>query len=103
MVGEPEITPVRAAHRFDERALASYLDRLLGGSAPITVAQYEGGQSNPTFLVERGSERFVLRKKPPGRLLPSAHQVDREHRVMTALRGSAVPVPETVGVGSARS
>jgi aminoglycoside phosphotransferase (APT) family kinase protein len=98
MVGEPEITPVRAAHRFDERALASFLDQRLGGSVPLRVSQFEGGQSNPTFLVERGAERLVLRKKPPGRLLPSAHQVDREYRVMSALRKTAVPVPETIAL-----
>jgi len=98
MVGEPEITPVRAAHRFDERALAEFLDQRLGGSVPVRVAQFEGGQSNPTFLIERGSERLVLRKKPPGRLLPSAHQVDREYRVMSALRKTAVPVPETIAL-----
>jgi aminoglycoside phosphotransferase (APT) family kinase protein len=98
MIGEPELTAVRPAHRFDERALVAFLDAQLGGSAPISVRQFEGGQSNPTFLVERGSERFVLRKKPPGRLLASAHQVDREYRVMTALRGSDVPVPATVAL-----
>jgi hypothetical protein len=98
MVGEPEITPVRAAHRFDEGALASFLDARLGGRVPLRVAQFEGGQSNPTFLIERGAERLVLRKKPPGRLLPSAHQVDREYRVMSALRKTGVPVPETIAL-----
>jgi len=98
MVGEPEITPVRSAHRFDEGALASFLDARLGGRVPLRVAQFEGGQSNPTFLIERGTERLVLRKKPPGRLLPSAHQVDREYRVMSALRKTGVPVPETIAL-----
>jgi len=98
MIGEPEITPVRAAHRFDERALAAFLDRRLGGSVPLRVAQFEGGQSNPTYLIDRGGERLVLRKKPPGRLLPSAHQVDREYRVIRALRESRVPVPETIAL-----
>ena len=96
MIGEPQLTPVREAHRFDEGALASYLDGLLGGSVALSVQQFEGGQSNPTYLLDRAGERFVLRKKPPGKLLPSAHQVDREHRVMTALRGTDVPVPETI-------
>jgi aminoglycoside phosphotransferase (APT) family kinase protein len=96
--GEPQLTPVREAHRFDEGVLAAWLDAQLGGSAPVSVRQFEGGQSNPTYLVERGGERFVLRKKPPGKLLPSAHQVDREHRVMTALRESDVPVPETIAL-----
>jgi aminoglycoside phosphotransferase (APT) family kinase protein len=98
MIGEPEVTPVRAAHRFDERALAAFLDQRLGGSAPLRIAQFEGGQSNPTFLIDRGAERLVLRKKPPGRLLPSAHQVDREYRVMSALRKTGVPVPETIAL-----
>jgi aminoglycoside phosphotransferase (APT) family kinase protein len=98
MVGEPEITPVRAAHRFDEGALASFLDVRLGGRVPVRVAQFEGGQSNPTFLIDRGADRLVLRKKPPGRLLPSAHQVDREYRVMSALRKTGVPVPETIAL-----
>jgi len=98
MIGEPEITPVRAAHRFDERALAAFLDQRLGGCVPLRVAQFEGGQSNPTFLIDRGAERLVLRKKPPGKLLPSAHQVDREYRVMSALRKSDVPVPETIAL-----
>src|SRR4030095_6869606 len=94
MIGEPEITPVRAAHRFDERALAAFLDERLGGTVPLRVAQVEGGQANPTVLLERGAERLVLRKKPPGRLLPSAHQVDREYRVISALGKSEVPAPE---------
>ena len=98
MTGEPELTPVRSAHRFDEGALASYLDERLGGSTPIVVQQFEGGQSNPTFLVERAGEKLVLRKKPPGKLLRSAHQVDREYRVMHALRDTDVPVPEMVAL-----
>jgi aminoglycoside phosphotransferase (APT) family kinase protein len=98
MIGEPELTPVREAHRFDEGALASYLDERLGGRHGVSVRQFEGGQSNPTFLLERAGERFVLRKKPPGKLLRSAHQVDREYRVMSALRDSDVPVPETIAL-----
>ena len=58
------------------------------------VRQFEGGQSNPTFLLEADGQRYVMRKQPPGELLPSAHQVDREHRVMHALRNTPVPVPE---------
>ncbi|MEE9277374.1 MAG: phosphotransferase, partial [Dehalococcoidia bacterium] len=59
------------------------------------LRQFEGGQSNPTFLLSAGGRDYVLRKKPPGRLLPSAHMVDREYRVMTALAGANVPVPRT--------
>ncbi len=65
----------------------------LAGAGPVTVRPLSGGQSNPTFLVETDTGRCVLRKKPPGTLLPGAHAVDREHRVMRALQGSAVPVP----------
>src|SRR5439155_786689 len=68
MVGEPEITPVRPAHRFDEGALASFLDARLGGSAPLRVAQFEGGQSNPTYLLEPGGGR-ALRLREARQLL----------------------------------
>lgn len=96
VTGAPELTPVRAAHRFDEAALARHLDAHLPGAGSLSVRQFEGGQSNPTFLLERGGRRYVLRKKPPGKLLRSAHQVDREFRVMSALQGSEVPVPGMV-------
>lgn len=96
MSAAPELTEVRAAHRFDEPALDRYLrGRLPGYAGGLCVQQFEGGQSNPTFLLQSGDRRFVLRKKPPGALLRSAHQVDREFRVMSALAGSGVPVPET--------
>ena len=92
----PELTEVRAKHRFDEAALAAYLEANLDGFAGRPrLSQFEGGQSNPTFLIEAGGRRWVLRKKPPGKLLPSAHAVEREYRVMTALQGTGVPVPET--------
>ena len=78
--------PVRAAHRFDEAALERYLRAHLPGfEAPLSVQQFGGGQSNPTFLLTAGARRYVLRKKPPGQLLKSAHQVDREYRIMKAL------------------
>jgi aminoglycoside phosphotransferase (APT) family kinase protein len=87
---------VREAHRFDETALARYLrTRLPGGDAPLEVLQFEGGQSNPTYRLAAGGHAYVLRKKPPGKLLPSAHQIEREYRVMSALQGSDVPVPRT--------
>lgn len=94
MKTEAQLTPVREAHRFDEHALDIYLKNSLQGyEGPLTVRQFEGGQSNPTFLLTAGGKKYVLRKKPPGKLLPSAHQVDREFRVMKALEGSDVPVP----------
>jgi len=95
MKTEAKLTPVRKAHRFDEGALGMYLKNSLQGyEGPLTVQQFEGGQSNPTFLLTAGEKKYVLRKKPPGKLLPSAHQVDREFRVMKALKESDVPVPE---------
>jgi aminoglycoside phosphotransferase (APT) family kinase protein len=90
----PVLTPVREQHRFDEAALARYLAANVAGfRGTLTVRQFEGGQSNPTFCLEAGGREYVLRKQPPGALLPSAHQVDREHRVMHALAGTPVPVP----------
>lgn len=91
-----ELTPIREAHRFDERALADYLRRELGGlSGEMTVRQFRYGQSNPTFLLSIGDREYVLRKKPPGKLLPSAHAVDREYRILKALEATDVPVPRT--------
>ncbi len=69
-----------------------------GFAGPIAVRQFPGGQSNPTFLVESPQRRYVLRRKPPGKLLPSAHAVDREYRVITALGHSAVPVARGFGL-----
>lgn len=89
--------PVTDAHRFDEAGLARYLaERGLDGVASgITVRQFQGGQSNPTFRLDTadGNAAYVLRKKPPGDLLPSAHMVEREYRVMAALAATDVPVP----------
>jgi aminoglycoside phosphotransferase (APT) family kinase protein len=94
MSTEAKLTPVREAHRFDEAALAQYLKAELDGFCePFSILQFEGGQSNPTFLLNCGDRKYVLRKKPPGKLLPSAHQVDREYRVMKALEHTEVPVP----------
>jgi aminoglycoside phosphotransferase (APT) family kinase protein len=94
---EAKLTPVREAHRFDQAALAEYLKpQLAGFGEPFEILQFEGGQSNPTFLLDCGAHKYVIRKKPPGKLLPSAHQVDREYRVMKALEHSEVPVPRMV-------
>ncbi|MBX3215105.1 MAG: phosphotransferase family protein [Labilithrix sp.] len=90
-----EVTAVRAAHRFDEDELARWLSgRLEGAERGLTIRQFEGGQSNPTFLLETDRGRWVLRKKPGGPLLASAHMVEREQRVLRALAGSGVPVPD---------
>jgi len=95
MKNQAILTPVREAHRFDENALSGYLAANLEAfKGPLRVDQFEGGQSNPTFLLNAGGMKYVLRKKPPGKLLPSAHQVEREYRVMQALEKTDVPVPK---------
>ena len=91
-----ELAQPAEAHRLDERVLAQFLAKQIPEfDGDCKIQQFLGGQSNPTYLVEADSGSYVLRKKPPGRLLPSAHAVDREYRVMTALTDSAVPVPRT--------
>jgi aminoglycoside phosphotransferase (APT) family kinase protein len=88
--------PVPEKHRVDPDRLEAYLRRVVPGlEGAVTLEQFKGGQSNPTYLVKSGEARYVLRRKPPGKLLPSAHAVDREYRVITALHGSDVPVPKT--------
>jgi aminoglycoside phosphotransferase (APT) family kinase protein len=90
-----QLTEVREAHRFDEGALDRYLtEHLEGYRGPLRVRQFEGGQSNPTFLLSADSGDYVLRKKPPGVLLPRAHMVEREHRILAALAATDVPVPK---------
>jgi aminoglycoside phosphotransferase (APT) family kinase protein len=82
---------------FNVEALEQYLaSSITCFRGPIAVQQFVHGQSNPTYLLECGSNRYVLRRKPPGRLLPSAHAVDREFRVMRALLPTDVPVPRTL-------
>jgi aminoglycoside phosphotransferase (APT) family kinase protein len=91
----PELVPVLPAHRFDEAVLVRYLERCLPGfRGPCRILQFQGGQSNPTFQLATPDHDYVLRKQPPGALLPSAHAVDREFTVMSALAGSDVPVPK---------
>ena len=81
------------AQTLDTDAVGAYLrDRLPGFDAPFTATKFAGGQSNPTFRLETGAGDYVLRRKPPGQLLKSAHAVDREYRVQKALAGSDVPV-----------
>src|ERR687892_263626 len=65
-----------------------------GFTGPLAVRQFKGGQSNPTYLLETPSRRYVLRRKPPGKLLPSAHAVDREFRVISALAAQGFPIAE---------
>jgi len=87
--------PVANSHRFDAAALAAYLgERLPGFAGPLGVEQFKGGQSNPTYKLVTPTRAYVLRSKPGpvARLLPSAHAVEREYRVMAALAGTDVPV-----------
>jgi len=88
---------VRQAHRFDEQRLLDYLsDRVECFRGPLEVRQFKGGQSNPTYLLDAASGRYVLRRKPPGKLLKSAHAVEREFRVISALHATGFPVPRPV-------
>lgn len=90
-------TAIRRGHEIDRAALERYLtEHLEGFAGPLEIRQFEGGQSNPTFQLRAASGDYVLRKKPPGQLLVSAHAVDREYRVMTALAETDVPVPVTL-------
>ena len=85
---------VSEAHRFDEQRLHDYLvSHLESFEGPLTIRQFKGGQSNPTYLLDAASGRYVLRRKPPGKLLKSAHAVDREYRVISALYAAGFPVP----------
>ena len=82
------------AHQFDPATLQEYmLSHVEEFSGPLTVRQFRGGQSNPTYLLESPSGKYVMRRKPPGQLLPSAHAVDREFRVISALYAADFPVP----------
>ena len=80
---------------LDAARLEAYLAQHFAGFAgPLTIKQFKGGQSNPTYLLETPARRYVLRRKPPGKLLPSAHAVDREYRVIRALHAQSFPVAE---------
>ena len=85
--------PVSERHAFDTGRLADWLRANVEGySGELAVEQFKGGQSNPTFLLSAGNRKYVMRRKPPGKLLPSAHAVDREYRVISALAKTDVPV-----------
>jgi aminoglycoside phosphotransferase (APT) family kinase protein len=87
--------PVSDAHRIDAVRLAAYLGNHIDGLAgPLQVEQFKGGQSNPTYKIDTPSRTVVLRRKPPGKLLASAHAVDREFRVISALSATGFPVPK---------
>lgn len=93
MSSQPHLIEPLPAHRLDTARLFAYLQANVAGfTTPATLRQFQGGQSNPTYLIETSSQHYVLRKKPPGNLLPSAHMIDREYRIQKALAGSGVPV-----------
>jgi aminoglycoside phosphotransferase (APT) family kinase protein len=101
----PNTRPPKEAHALPEPALAAWLAANVAGCAggAVTVQKFKGGQSNPTYWIgvegrEAGDVELVLRKKPPGKLLPSAHAIEREYRVMRALAGTDVPVPDALAL-----
>ncbi|MCW9033391.1 MAG: phosphotransferase [Rhodospirillales bacterium] len=84
-------------HKLDTDVLQGYLqDKVYGFGQLQSAEKFAGGQSNPTFLLTTDNSQYVLRRKPPGKLLPSAHAVDREYKVMSALADTDVPVPKVV-------
>ena len=85
--------------KFDQEKLQQWMDANIRSSGKILqVEQFNGGQSNPTYKITTENKKLVLRRKPPGKLLPSAHAVDREYRVISALAETNVPVPKTYGL-----
>ena len=101
-----DIINVREAHKFDEKKLCSYLDthsefqaflkknQVAGESQDFSIMQFNYGQSNPTYRIGYKGIKFVLRKKPPGKLLKGAHAVEREYKIQKQLFGQGFPVAE---------
>ena len=84
--------PVEERHQLDEASLSKWLaENVEGYKGPLTISQFQGGQSNPTYRLDTPSRSYVLRRKPFGKLLPSAHAVDREFRVISALHRAGFP------------
>lgn len=107
MTAQPEANPgaklVGVVHAFDVEGLARWMNEHVpgfqGDASALRVEQFQGGQSNPTYRVSSNQGTcYILRRKPPGKLLPSAHAIDREYRVMQALAGTDVPVPKMYGL-----
>ena len=89
-------TAVRNGFELDHDSLYRYMEKHVEGfKGPLEIRQFKGGQSNPTYQLISGNQKYVLRRKPMGKLLKSAHAVDREYKVMTALGKTDVPVPKT--------
>ena len=92
-------TPVREGYAFDVAALAAWMEANVAGfSGPITVEQFKGGQSNPTYKLLTPGKSYVLRRKPPGQILKGAHAVDREAQVLTGLAKANFPVAHVHGL-----
>ncbi len=90
---------VREQHRFNERVLEAWMrENVEGFEGPLSVEQFKGGQSNPTYRLVTPGKNYVMRRKPPGLLLKSAHAVDREYAVITALGTTGYPVARTYGL-----
>jgi len=90
---------VAETHRFDEGALARWMESNVEGyQGPLEVRQFKGGQSNPTYQLVTPTKKYVMRRKPPGKLLPSAHAVDREFKVISALHPTGFPVARPYGL-----
>ena len=90
---------VREQHRFDEAALAAWMqDHVAGYQGPLIVEQFKGGQSNPTYKLITPGRSYVMRRKPPGQLVKGAHAVDREARVLAALEKADFPVAHVYGL-----
>ena len=88
------VIPVRETLRIDAQRLSDWLhEHVPNYQGPLTLRQFDGGQSNPTYLLETPATKYVLRRKPPGVLMKSAHAVDREYRVLSALSAHDFPVP----------
>uniref|UniRef100_A0A8D0XL89 Acyl-CoA dehydrogenase family member 10 n=1 Tax=Sus scrofa TaxID=9823 RepID=A0A8D0XL89_PIG len=94
----PNTRPVRKTMEIPKDSLEKYLRDLLGiqTTGPLELLQFDHGQSNPTYYIKLANQQMVLRKKPPGTLLPSAHAVEREFRIMKALKNAGVPVPKVL-------
>ncbi len=90
---------VAESHRFDESRLLAWMQANVAGfEGPLEVRQFKGGQSNPTYQLVTPNKKYVMRRKPPGKLLPSAHAVDREYKVITALYPTGFPVARSYGL-----
>ncbi|MGE8068675.1 phosphotransferase family protein [Pseudomonas sp. NPDC089569] len=93
------VSAVREEHRFDEQRLAQWMgSHIAGFSGPLTVQQFKGGQSNPTYRLNTPGAVYVMRRRPSGLLVKSAHAIDREYRVISALHAHGFPVARPYGL-----